>query len=37
MGRPLVADLTGVTFGRLSVIGRSERLGKGAYWECLCD
>ena len=30
-------DLTGLQFGRLSVIGRSENHGKHVRWSCVCD
>lgn len=31
-------DLTGMKFGRLSVIERADPLGKkGVYWRCICD
>jgi hypothetical protein len=30
-------DLTGVKFGRLTVIGRAEHAGKKVVWRCACD
>lgn len=30
-------DLTGKIFGRLTVLQRAEKKGKGAYWECICE
>jgi hypothetical protein len=33
-----VVDVTGMRFGRLTVIGRAERKsGAGALWECACE
>ena len=32
-----VLDLTGKTFARLTVVGRSENRGKEARWKCLCE
>jgi hypothetical protein len=29
-------DITGKTFGRLTAISRSERQGRGRYWNCTC-
>lgn len=38
MGRPAV-DMTGLVFGRLTVLGRGTRTNSGghAYWTCLCS
>lgn len=38
MGKPL-KDMTGMRFGRLTVLERGERKGKytGAFWKCKCD
>lgn len=36
MGRPAI-DLTGQTFGRLTVIGRAGRRGNDATWRCTCS
>lgn len=30
-------DLTGQKFGRLTVLGKSEKSGRRLYWDCLCD
>ncbi len=36
-----VKDITGMRFGRLTVMNRTPRpeyhTGKGAWWECRCD
>jgi hypothetical protein len=36
MPKPL-HDLTGKTFGRLTVIERGSRWGNGARWRCVCE
>lgn len=36
MGAPF-NDLTGVTFGELTVISRAENDGKGTRWNCDCS
>lgn len=33
----LLIDLTGKTFGRLTVLGRVENRGKDACWRCRCE
>ena len=30
-------DLTGKTFGRLTVISRGKSKGRNSYWNCICD
>lgn len=32
-----IVDLTGKTFGRLTVIKRAENRGKTVYWLCKCE
>lgn len=32
-----LTDLTGKQFGRLTVIGRTNRSGKNVYWKCACN
>ena len=36
-GSPGPKDRVGRRFGRLTVVGRAERRGKGVYWVCRCD
>jgi len=36
-GRPLKNDLTGMCFGRLTVVERSHRESRNPYWKCMCD
>jgi hypothetical protein len=34
---PQMVDLTGQTFGRLTVLGRDANIGKKVAWLCLCE
>jgi hypothetical protein len=34
---PTLRDLTGVTFGRLTVVQRAPSTGRGARWLCKCE
>lgn len=36
LGKESLVDLTGMTFGRLSVIGRAESVKKRTMWNCRC-
>lgn len=37
MARPLIANLTGLMFGRLRVIGRSGARNRQPLWRCVCE
>lgn len=34
---PKFIDLTGATFGSLTVVQRAQNIGKQTYWECKCN
>lgn len=37
MGRPLIVDLDGQQFGRLTVIARAPNRSRKVYWLCMCE
>lgn len=37
VGRPLERDLTGMRFGRLTVVCRAPNKSGKVRWECVCD